>query len=106
MSSLSKSAFWLTVSKIATTAINMLVVMLLSRFRTLEEYGIYSQINIINTVVTSITAIGLPTGINYFLNKTEEIKEKKDFLSAYFSLGTVIGFITAIGLGVALPLLI
>lgn len=106
MSSLSKSAFWLTVSKIATTAINMLVVMLLSRFRTLEEYGIYSQINIINTVVTSITAIGLPTGINYFLNKTEEIKEKKDFLSAYFSLGTVIGFITAIGLGVALPLLV
>ena len=73
MSSLSKSAFWLTVSKIATTAINMLVVMLLSRFRTLEEYGIYSQINIINTVVTSITAIGLPTGINYFLNKVNAI---------------------------------
>ena len=106
MSSLSKSAFWLTVSKFATVGINMLIVMLLSRFRTLDEYGTFSQINIVNTIVTSVIAIGLPTGINYFLNRTQDDAKKRDFLSVYFSGGTLLGIITAILLGILLPFII
>lgn len=106
MSSLSKSAFWLTVSKIVTVGINMFIVMLLSRFRTLEEYGTFSQINIVNTVATSIIAIGLPTGINYFLNRTQDEAKKKDFLSVYFSGGTLLGVITALLLGILLPFIV
>ena len=106
MSSLSKSAFWLTVSKIVTVGINMLIVMLLSRFRSLEEYGTFSQINIVNTVATSIIAIGLPSGINYFLNRTQDDAKKRDFLSVYFSGGTLLGVITALLLGILLPFIV
>ena len=103
--SMGKNTVWLTTTKIINTVITMLITMLLSRFRTLEEYGTFSQINIITTVVTTIFALGLPNCVNFFLNRTEKKEEKQDFLSAYFTLGTIISIIIAVILFIAFPLL-
>lgn len=103
--SMGKNTVWLTTTKIINTVITMLITMLLSRFRTLEEYGTFSQINIITTVVTTVFALGLPNCVNFFLNRTEKKEEKQDFLSAYFTLGSVISVIIALVLFIAFPLL-
>ena len=103
--SMGKNTVWLTTTKIINTVITMLITMLLSRFRTLEEYGTFSQINIITTVVTTVFALGLPNCVNFFLNRTEKKEEKQDFLSAYFTLGTIISIIIAVILFIAFPLL-
>ncbi|QWT52209.1 oligosaccharide flippase family protein [Eubacterium sp. MSJ-33] len=106
MNSLAKDATLLTISKIVTLIVNMGTVMLLSRFRTLIEYGTYSEINTINTIVVSIFALGLPTSVSYFLNKTTIENEKKMFLSNYFSIASIMGIVIAIVMTVACPFLI
>lgn len=101
-----KKALWLTTSKIATTGITMIVTMLLSRFRTLEEYGTYSQINIITTVVSAIFVMGLPSSVSYFLNKADNEIEKQRFLSTYFSFGTILGLGIAVIIFAIYPLFV
>ena len=82
--SIAGDATKLTAVKVATTLLTMLSTMLLSRFRTLEEYGIYSQLQLVITIVVTIFMIGLPNSINYLLAKADNRKEQKDFLSIYF----------------------
>lgn len=106
MNSTSSNAALLTVSKIVTLIINMIVTMLLSRYRTLTEYGTFSQINIVSSLATSLFAMGLPTCINYFLNKTDNQQEKKLFLSSYFTVGTILGVLIAVILAVCYPLIV
>ena len=79
--SLGADATLLTFSKVATSGIAMVMTMLLSRFRTLEEYGTYSQILMVVNLVTSILMLGLPKSLNYFLAKTDAKEEKQKFLS-------------------------
>lgn len=62
-----KNAVVLTASKIITTSISLASVMLLSRFRTLEEYGTYSQTLLVINLATALFMLGLPNSTNYFL---------------------------------------
>ena len=71
----------LTGSKVATTLIALLSSMLLSRFRSLIEYGTYSQLLMAINLVCSVIMLGLPNCINYFLAKTEIGQERDRFLS-------------------------
>ena len=105
-SSISKNAMWLTLSKVLTLVINMGVTMLLSHFRTLAEYGTYSQLNIITTVATSLLAFGMPASINYFLNRTDEKAIRGRFLTSYFCFGTSIGAVIALVLFLLCPLFV
>ncbi len=92
-SNLGADATLLTFSKVATSAIAMVMTMLLSRFRTLEEYGTYSQILMIVNLVTSILMLGLPKSLNYFLARAESKEEQQKFLSLYYTLNTVLSFL-------------
>ena len=67
----------LTISKVMSLVIAMVSSMLLSRYRTLEEYGTYSQLLMVINIMTSLLMLGLPNSINYFLSRaeTEEGKE-------------------------------
>ena len=69
-------AIKLTGSKIITMFIALISSMLLSRFRSLTEYGTYSQLLMAINLVCSIIMLGLPNSINYFLAKTEASKER------------------------------
>lgn len=104
--SLGKSAVILTASKIITTFITLISAMLLARFRTLEEYGTYSQLLMVITLATALFTLGLPNSTNYFLARAETHDERQNFLSVYFSLNTLLCFIMGGALVLIIPLLI
>lgn len=93
---LGTDAVKLTIVKVLTTFLTMLSAMLLSRFRTLSEYGTYSQIQLITTTVVSIFAIGMPNSINYFLAKADTKEERGVFLSVYYSTCTITGIVAGL----------
>lgn len=94
----------LTASKTITLCITMVTSMMLSRFRTLEEYGTYSQLLLVVSLSSSIFMLGLPNSINYFLARAESQKERKKFLSVYYTLSTILGLIMGFVLACAIPL--
>ena len=63
--SLGSDALQLTMSKMVVLLISMVTGMLLSRFRSFEEYGTYSQIIMVITLATTIVMMGLPNSLNY-----------------------------------------
>ena len=81
----------------------MLSTMLLSRFRTLEEYGTYSQLQLVITVVVTILMAGLPNSINYFVAKASDIKEQRAFMSVYYTLCTISGILSGVLLIILIP---
>lgn len=99
-------AIYLTVSRIAVSLIGLVTSMLLARFRTLEEYGTYSQIIMVTDLVSTILMLGLPNSINYFLAKAETENERQRFMSVYVTLSTILTAIIALCLFFVLPLII
>lgn len=93
---LGKDAIRLTTSKMITLIISMAMAMLLSRFRTLEEYGTYSQLLLITNLSSNLLMLGLPNSINFFLSQAETDKEKNTFISVYYVLSTILSFIIGI----------
>lgn len=83
-SGLASDATKLSLSNILSLSINMITIMLLSRFISKFEYGTYSQIQIINVLAVAIFSMGLPNCINYFFARSENKKEKQEFIFVYF----------------------
>lgn len=105
-SSLGKDAVKLTASQVITLSIAMLTAMLLSHFRTLEEYGTYSQLLMISNIVTALFMLGLPNSINFFLASTTDTIERQKFISNYFSLSTLLGIIAGLLLILSISLIV
>lgn len=102
---LGSEAVRLTTSKMITLVITMLTTMLLARFRSLEEYGTYSQILLVVNLFTTLLMLGLPNSINFFLARAETEEDRSYFLSVYYTLSTVISVIIGIVLVLAIPLI-
>jgi len=105
-SSVGKDALFLTCSRILTAVIGVITSMLLARFRTLGEYGTFSQIIMVTDLVTSILLLGLPNSINYFLAKADTQKDRQDFMSVYTTLSTILTIVIGVCLYLAMPLII
>lgn len=97
-----KDSLILTITQFVTLGINMINAMLLSRFRTLEEYGTYSQVMTICSIIITFMAAGFSQCINYFLGKSETEADKRNFVKNYYSIVSAAG---VIGGGIALSLL-
>lgn len=95
----------MTGSKVITMMIAMISSMLLSRFRTLTEYGTYSQLLMAINLVCSIMMLGLPNSINYFLAKSRTERERAKFLSVYYTLNTILSLTVGVALVLSIPLL-
>lgn len=104
--SLGGDAVKLTLSKFLTLCVGLVTSMLLARFRTLEEYGTYSQILLVTNLFSSIFMLGLPNSINYFLARCETKEESQKFLSVYYTLSTVLCLIMGGALVCAVPIII
>lgn len=102
---LGADATLLTASKIATSAIAMIMTMLLSRFRTLGEYGTYKEILMVINLVTAILMLGLPKSLNYFLARADTDEERRKFLSFYYTLNSILSFIVGLALVLCIPLI-
>ena len=103
--SIGGDAVRLTVSKVVTLGIGLVTSMLLSRFRTLEEYGTYSQMLLVINLVTSLLMLGLPSSINYFIGRAETEEKKREFSSVYYSLTTLLSIIIGIVMVLAIPII-
>lgn len=103
---LGKSAAILTLSKVITLVISMLSVMLLARFRTLEEYGTYSQILLVINLATALFTLGLPNSINFFLARADTHEDRRKFLSVYFTINTLLCFVMGVILAIVVPLVV
>jgi len=103
--SIGKDAVNITFSKIITMGISMVSAMLLSRFRSLEEYGTYSQLLMTIQLVTTIFMLGLPNSINYFLARAENQEERRKFLSVYYTLSTFLSFVAGLSLILSVPII-
>lgn len=101
-----RDAFMLTIAKIMTMLIGLVSSMLLSRFRTLEEYGTYSQILLVISLSTSLFMLGLPNSINFFLGRSESGEERRQFLSVYYTLSTCMCFLMGIVLSISVPVIV
>lgn len=101
-----KNAAVLTASKIITTLISLVSTMLLSRFRTLGEYGTFSQILIVINLATALFMLGLPNSTNYFLALSETHEERRHFLSVYYTINTILCFVMGLILAFSVPLIV
>ncbi|MGO5275627.1 oligosaccharide flippase family protein [Holdemanella porci] len=104
--SLKKEASLLTISKMTNLLITMATSMLLSRFRSLEEYGTYSELSLVLNLLTTLCMLGIPNAINYFLPRTESADERRDFLQTFFSLNTLLSIIAGIVMAVSVPVMV
>jgi len=104
-SSLGGEAVRLTASKFITLCITLATTMLLSRYRSTEEYGTYSELLLVINLVTSLLMLGLPNSINYFLARADTQEERRHFLSVYYTLSTLLSAVIGAILVLALPLI-
>ncbi len=88
---IAKDSFILTFTQFVTLGVNMVNAMLLSRFRTLGEYGTYNQVMTVCTVIITFFSAGFSQCINYFLGKCENDNEKASFVKNYHSIITLVG---------------
>lgn len=101
-----RDAVSLTVSKMIVLLIAMVSSMLLSRFRSFEEYGTYSQLLMVITLVTTVIMMGLPNSLNYFLAGADTDQDRRHFLSVYYTITTVLSLLVGAVLVAVTPLLI
>lgn len=95
----------LTISKVITLVISMITGMLLVRYRTLNEYGTYSAILLVINLFTALLMLGLPNSINYFLARAENSRDKRHFLSVYYTLNSILCVIIGLILVLSIPLI-
>lgn len=100
---LGSGALHLTISKMLMMVLSLVTGMLLSRFRTLEEYGTYSQLMIIINTATAFVMLGLPNSTNFFLARAETSEEKRDFLSVYYTFNTFLCVVLGAVLVIIVP---
>ena len=104
--SLKREASLLAVCKMANLVVTMLATMLLSRFRTLDEYGTYSQILSVITLVTTLLLLGIPNAINYFYPRFDTDIERRDFLQTFFGINTIMSIIAGFLMVTCVPLFV
>ncbi|MCM1066937.1 MAG: oligosaccharide flippase family protein [Muribaculaceae bacterium] len=104
--SVGREALFLTGSRFLVSILGLITSMLLARFRTLDEYGTYSQILMVTDLVTSILLLGIPNSINYFLAKADSDEERRYFLSVYSTVCTILTIVIGICLYLTMPLII
>ena len=104
-SSLGADALVLTASRVLVSVLGLVTSMLLARFRTLEEYGTYSQIIMVVDLLATLFLMGLPNSVNYFLSKADTAVERRRFMSVYLTLSVLLSAVITGCAFVALPLI-
>lgn len=82
-----------TFIRVLTMGVTLLNTMLLSRFRTLEEYGTFSQILLVVNLGVSLFMIGIPNSMNYFVANESNKKDRNRVLSIYYTINTILSII-------------
>lgn len=84
--------------RLLTTVLGILSTMLLSRSLSLLEYGTYSQANLVISLGTSFSILGLTDGTLYFFNKAKNEEEARCSLNTIFAIQVGIGVLLGIAI--------
>lgn len=98
MKNIGKKSIVLSACNITTLIISMLISMIIARYRSLEENGIYSLIMLIINTASSFVILGIPNSITYFIGKYSDRKNKENYVGMYYTAM----FIICIALGIIL----
>ncbi|MBO4562350.1 MAG: glycosyltransferase [Clostridia bacterium] len=83
----------MTIAQVLTLGVNMVNVMLLSRFRTVEEYGTYSQMIMVSAIIIIFFASGFSQCVHFFLSNEKEERRRADFIKTYYAITTACSII-------------
>ena len=92
---------FLTFARFVTALSGIAVAKLLSTQFSLQEYGTYSQANLIITTVTAITILGLTDATNYFYNTESDKETKTRYMATIFGMQYMVGILAAIAIMIA-----
>ena len=95
----------ITVSKVLTSLISFVNLALLSRFRTLSEYGTYSEMLLTVTLIISICDLGLPYAVTYFGSRAKDEDERRHFFSVFYTVDTAISILIGVIIVLSIPLI-
>lgn len=93
---ISFDAVLLTFVRLLTTILGIFSTMLLSKSLSLSVYGTYAQANLVISIGTSFSILGLSDGINFFFNKAQNDIEGQKSVNTIFSVQMLIG--TSVGI--------
>lgn len=93
---LAKDSIILAIVRAVTICTSLVQTMILSRIMSLTEYGVYSQLLIVISIVTTFSNLGLNNAINYFYNRYQQDKQKARYINVIFALTIEAGLIGAI----------
>ncbi len=103
---ISHGALILTVTNLIISLLGLASSMLLSRYRTLDEYGTYSQVIMVTELVSTVLLMGLPQTVSYFMSRAENDGERRRFFTLYSILSTAITAIIGVCLYFSTPLIV
>jgi len=103
---IASDALKLSILKVITLVLSTVTVIVLSRYRTLAEYGTYSQLKLIVGIAVSIFSLGMPNSINYFIKRANNEDEIETFTKTYFTSITAGGLVLGLLLVAMTPLFV
>jgi len=91
---------------ILSMGLSLISLSLLSHFRSLDEYGTYSQIVLITSLAYSVFALGLPSSVNYFLAGENNIQKQTTFIQTYYMTNAFLGLMCGLLLLLLMPFIV
>ena len=95
----------ITASKITSALIAFANTALLSRFRTLTEYGTYAQMILAISLVITMCNLGLPYAVTFFGSKADNFRDRNHFFSVFYTIDTVLSVAIGVIMLAVTPLL-
>lgn len=102
--STSADGILLTVIKLITIFLGLLITRLLSEHLSAYDYGTYSQILLMVSTVSSLTILGMMDGVNYFYSAQKDPAQREQYITTIFCLQALVSTVAG-AVVLLLPLL-
>lgn len=86
----------LTLVRVITALISIIMAKLLAVYFTTDEYAIYSQAMLIATTGSSVIILGLTDATNYFFNRENSTQRRDSYIATIFIVQILLGVILAV----------
>ena len=96
--SLSAEAVVLAFGALASQAVTLLGLAVLARLLTKQEFGTYSQLGIVFSIVSSLFIAGVPSALLYYLPRAKSETERRRWVFDTYLVMSAIGAVGATGL--------
>lgn len=104
MTSLSHKAGFLIGANLIKYAVGFTLPMLMVRLLSKNDYGVYQQLLLVNSMALGLLTLGLPSSIYYFYNRVGESGRAALVVQTLSMLG-IAGLVASIGIAFATPLI-